>query len=147
MGNIKMDNEKMKSVIVVVVTILTIIIVESMGSIEKVADDYQKMAINAFGEPIKNLANNSTTKSSSKPSCTKKGHNLYGKVKFVDSFPDLTIEYVSSFGDINVEFVSSFPSSCGQWQIVDSFPDFTVQEVSSFADLKVKKVSSFPGMN
>ena len=79
--------------------------------------------------------------------CRKKGFNLYGKVQFVDSFPDLTIQYVSSFPDIKVEFVSSFPSSCGQWQKVDSFPDFKVQVVSSFADLKVKKVSSFPGMD
>jgi len=83
----------------------------------------------------------------SKPSCRKKGYNLYGKVQFVESFPDLTIQYVSSFPDINVQFVSSFPSSCGQWQEVDSFPDFKVKVVSSFPDLKVKKVSSFPGMN
>jgi hypothetical protein len=141
-----MDNEKMKSVIVVVITILTIIIVESMGSIEKVADDYQKMAIDAIGKPIINLANNTSSKKDSKPSCSKKGHNLYGKVQFVDSFPDLTIQYVSSFPDIKVEFVSSFPSNCGQWQVVDSFPDFKVQVVSSFPDLKVEKVSSFPGM-
>ncbi len=80
-------------------------------------------------------------------SCYKNNIALYGKVQFVDSFPDLKIQYVSSFPDIKVEFVSSFPSSCGKWQKVDSFPDFKVQVVSSFADLKVQKVSSFPGMN
>ncbi|CAA6823747.1 MAG: Unknown protein [uncultured Sulfurovum sp.] len=87
-----------------------------------------------------------TLNASSSESCTKNGITLYGKVQFVDSFPDLKIEYVDSFSDIDVEFVSSFPSSCGKWQKVDSFPDFKVQVVTSFPDLKVRKVSSFAGM-
>lgn len=78
--------------------------------------------------------------------CEKNGFKLYGKVQFVDSFPDLKIEYVSSFSDIDVEFVSSFADSCGKWEVVDSFPDIKVQVVTSFPDLKVKKVKSFPGM-
>ncbi|GGG42386.1 hypothetical protein [Bizionia arctica] len=72
---------------------------------------------------------------------------LYGKVKFVTSFPDLKIQYVSSFPDIKVQFVESFPEDCGQWHIVESFPDFTIQVVESFPDIKVQVVSSFPGMN
>lgn len=68
--------------------------------------------------------------------CEWKGIKLYGKVQFVESFPD-----------INVEFVSSFPDKCGKWQEVSSFPDFKIQVVSSFPDIKVKKVTSFPGMN
>lgn len=78
--------------------------------------------------------------------CEKNGFKLYGKVQFVDSFPDLRIEYVSSFSDIDVELVSSFPSSCGKWEVVDSFPDFKVQVVTSFPDLKVRKVTAFPRM-
>ena len=38
-----------------------------------------------------------------------KGIKLYGKVKFVTSFPDIKIKYVDSFPDIKVKFVSSFP--------------------------------------
>ncbi|EAY27349.1 hypothetical protein [Microscilla marina] len=80
-------------------------------------------------------------------SCSYKGIKLYGKVKFVTSFPDIKIQYVSSFPDIKVQFVDSFPDKCGKWKEVSSFPDFKVEVVSSFPDLKVKKVTSFPGMN
>ncbi len=78
--------------------------------------------------------------------CEYKGIKLYGKVKFVESFPDIKIKYVESFPDIKVKFVESFPDDCGEWQIVNSFPDFKVQVVTSFPDLKVKTVESFPGM-
>ena len=80
-------------------------------------------------------------------SCYYKGIKLYGKVKFVDSFPDIKIKYVSSFPDIKVKFVDSFPDKCGKWKKVTSFPDFKVKVVTSFPDLKVKEVTSFPGMN
>ncbi|CAA6803447.1 MAG: Unknown protein [uncultured Sulfurovum sp.] len=87
-----------------------------------------------------------TLSANSSTPCTKNGITLYGKVQFVDSFPDLKIEYVDSFPDIDVEFVSSFPSTCGKWKIVDSFPDFKVQIVTSFPDLKVRKFTAFAGM-
>ena len=79
--------------------------------------------------------------------CIYKDIQLYGKVEFVESFPDFTIEYVDAFPDLRVQFVSSFPNSCGKWQKVTSFPDFTVQVVTSFPDLKVRQVDSFPGMD
>lgn len=78
--------------------------------------------------------------------CEYKGIKLYGKVKFVDSFPDIKIQYVTSFPDIKVKFVDSSPDSCGKWEVVDIFPDFKVQIVTSFPDIKVKIVDSFPGM-
>ncbi len=133
-----MNPEQIKIIVVIVVTLLFAILVDSIGS----SSSYK--AINLAS--ASGLKSPETSSSSSKPNCYKNGKKLYGKVQFVESFPDLTIKYVSSFPDINVQFVSSFPSNCGQWQIVDSFPDFTVQEVSSLADLEVKKVSSFPGM-
>ena len=79
--------------------------------------------------------------------CTFKGINLHGKVKFVESFPDIKIQYVNSFPDIKVKFVESFPDKCGLWKTVESFPDFKVQVVESFPDIKVKVVDSFPGMD
>lgn len=78
--------------------------------------------------------------------CTCKGHKLYGKIKFVNSFPDIKIKIVESFPDIKVKYVNSFPDDCGEWQVVESFPDLKVQIVESFPDLKVKIVNSFPGM-
>ena len=54
--------------------------------------------------------------------CECNGIPLYGKVKFVTSFPDFKIQYV------------------------ESFPDFTVQVVESFPDFKIKTVESFPGL-
>ena len=79
--------------------------------------------------------------------CSWGGFNLYGKVQFVTSFPDIKIQYVTSFPDIKVQWVSSFPDKCGKWQEVTSFPDFKVQVVTSFPDIKVQEGTSFPGMN
>lgn len=70
---------------------------------------------------------------------------LYGKIKIVDSFPDVKIKKVDSFPDIKVKWVDSFPDKPGKWKKVDSFPDFKVQFVDSFPDYKIKEVTSFPG--
>ena len=70
---------------------------------------------------------------------------LYGKIQFVDSFPDVKVKAVTSFPDIKVKMVESFADSPGEWKAVDSFPDYKVQWVSSFPDYKVKFVDSFPG--
>lgn len=78
--------------------------------------------------------------------CTFSGIQLYGKIQFVESFPDLTVQIVESFPDLKVKIVESFPDECGKWQIVDSFPDIKVKIVESFADIKIKFVDSFPGI-
>jgi hypothetical protein len=78
--------------------------------------------------------------------CTFNGIQLFGKMQFVDSFPDLTVQVVESFPDLKVKIVGSFPDDCGEWQIVDSFPDVKVKIVESFADIKIKFVESFPGI-
>ena len=78
--------------------------------------------------------------------CTSNGIKLFGKIQFVESFPDLTVQVVESFPDLKVKIVDSFPGDCGEWQIVDSFPDVKVQIVESFADIKIKFVESFPGI-
>lgn len=79
-------------------------------------------------------------------SCTLNGYKLYGKIQFVDSFPDIKVQIVDSFADIEVKIVESFPDQCGEWQIVDSFPDTKVQIVNSFGDIKIKFVETFPGI-
>lgn len=78
--------------------------------------------------------------------CTFNGIQLNGKVKFVESFPDIKVKFVNSFPDLKIKFVSSFPDDCGEWQVVESFPDFTIQVVESFPDIEVKVVESFPGL-
>ena len=78
--------------------------------------------------------------------CTFKGKKLYGKVKYVNSFPDFKIKIVQSFPDLKVKMVESFPDSCGKWKVVESFPDFTVQFVDSFPDFTIKYENSFPGV-
>ncbi len=70
---------------------------------------------------------------------------LYGKIKYVESFPDVKVKVVESFPDIKVKIVSSFPDAPGKWKIVDSFPDYKVKLVESFPDYKIKFVDSFPG--
>lgn len=77
--------------------------------------------------------------------CTFKDYPLNGKIKFVDSFPDIIVQIVDSFPDLKVKIVNSFPDKCGEWQIVESFPDMKIKIVDSFGDIKIKFVESFPG--
>lgn len=78
-------------------------------------------------------------------SCTFNGIPLYGKVKVVNSFPDIKVKVVNSFEDLDVQKVNAFADKCGKWQFVDSFADFKVQFVDSFPDITIKYVQSFPG--
>ncbi|HLT40814.1 MAG TPA: hypothetical protein VK034_31270 [Enhygromyxa sp.] len=78
--------------------------------------------------------------------CTFNGIKLAGKVKIVDSFPDVRVKAVSSFPDLKVKKVSSFADECGEWQFVESFADFKIQYVDSFPDVEVAWVDSFPGL-
>ncbi len=78
--------------------------------------------------------------------CSFNGIELKGKVKVVESFPDIKVKVVDSFPDLRVKLKSSFARDCGEWQMVDSFPDFKVKFVNSFPDLEIKMVDSFPGV-
>lgn len=75
-----------------------------------------------------------------------KGIRLAGKVKVVDSFPDIRVQVVNSFPDLKVQVVDSFPDRIGKWKFVESFPDFKIQFVDSFPDIKIQFVNSFPGL-
>ena len=80
-----------------------------------------------------------------KEECSFNEFKLNGKIQFVESFPDITVEVVESFPDLKVKIVESFPDDCGEWQIVTSFPDIKIKIVESFGDIKIKFVESFPG--
>jgi hypothetical protein len=82
---------------------------------------------------------------SSVSDCHWKQFKLYGRVQYVDAFPDIKIQFVNAFPDLRVQFVESFPDKCGRWQVVTAFPDIKVQVVVSFPDIKVQVVNAFPG--
>lgn len=75
-----------------------------------------------------------------------KGIRLAGKVRIVESFPDIKVQVVSSFPDLKVKVVDSFPDEIGEWQFVEHGENFTIQFVDSFPDIKIKYVTSFPGL-
>jgi hypothetical protein len=84
-----------------------------------------------------------------KEECTCNGILLKGRVKIVNSFPDLKVLEVkkSPFPDLDVKVMTSFiPYECGEWQFVENFPDFTIQYVDSWPDIRIRFVESFPGM-
>ena len=58
------------------------------------------------------------------PALDQVAKEMKGKVKVVDSFPDIRVKTVKSFPDLKVKQVKSFADDCGEWQFVDSFPDF-----------------------
>ena len=74
-----------------------------------------------------------------------KGVKLCGRVKVVNSFPDLKVKVVNSFPDLRVKKVNNFPDDIGEWQFVTSGEDFTIQYVNAFEDLKIQFVDAFPG--
>ena len=78
--------------------------------------------------------------------CYYKNFRLYGKIKFVENFPDIKVQIVENFPDLKVKLVDNFPDHCGEWQIVENFPDLKVQIVENFPDIKVKFVDNFPGL-
>jgi hypothetical protein len=81
-----------------------------------------------------------------KGDCTFEGMNLWGKIQFVDHFPDIKIQFVDHFPDIKVKYVDHFPDRCGLWQVVEHFPDIKIQVVEHFPDIKVQVVDHFPGV-
>lgn len=70
---------------------------------------------------------------------------IYGRIEYVDVFPDYTIEVVDAFPDLKVKEVDAFPDAAGKWEIVTVFPDYKIQKVKAFGDFKVQYVDCFPG--
>jgi hypothetical protein len=77
--------------------------------------------------------------------CTFHGKKLWGKVQFVDVFPDVKVRIVPVFEDLRVQKVAYFPDSCGKWQ-EDDFPDLKVQIVDVFEDFTIRYVDFDPGV-
>ena len=71
---------------------------------------------------------------------------IYGKIQFVEHFPDYKVQIVDHFPDLKVQVVDNFPDGPGKWQIVEHFPDYKIQIVEHFPDFKIKYVEHFPGV-
>ncbi len=71
---------------------------------------------------------------------------IYGKIQFVEHFPDYKVQVVEHFPDLRVQLVEHFPDAPGKWQIVEHFPDFKIQIVEHFPDFKIQYVEHFPGV-
>lgn len=77
--------------------------------------------------------------------CHYNGIPMWGNVKIVDRFADVTVKVVDRFPDLRVKEVDRFPDECGEWKVVDRFPDFTIRFVERFPDITVELVDRFPG--
>jgi len=77
--------------------------------------------------------------------CTFKGKKLYGRIKIVNSFPDIRVKIVSAFPNLRIQRVSSWPDKCGKWQFVSNFPNLRVQFVTSNPDLLIAYTPNAPG--
>ncbi len=71
---------------------------------------------------------------------------IYGRIQFVEHFPDYKVQVVEHFPDLRVQLVEQFPDAPGKWQIVEHFPDFKIQLVEHFPDFKIQYVEHFPGV-
>ena len=65
---------------------------------------------------------------------------IYGRIQFVDAFPDYKVEVVTAFPDLRVQKVQAFPDAAGKWEIVTAFPDYKIQLVRAFADFQIEYV-------
>ena len=70
---------------------------------------------------------------------------IYGRIQYVDVFPDYTIEVVDAFPDLKVEEVNAFPDAAGKWEIVTVFPDYKIQKVKSLRRLQGAVRRQLPG--
>jgi len=79
-----------------------------------------------------------------KQDCVYDDFKLYGRIKFVQYNPDLTIEIVEHNADVNIRIVDYPTEICGEWQIVDYFEYTRIKIVKRNADLKISFVKYFP---
>ena len=71
---------------------------------------------------------------------------IYGRIQYVEHFPDYKVQVVEHFPDLRVQVVEHFPDGPGKWEVVEHFPDYKIQIVEHFPDFKIKYVDHFPGV-
>lgn len=71
---------------------------------------------------------------------------IYGRIQYVEHFPDYKVQVVDHFPDLRVQVVEHFPDGPGKWEIVEHFPDYQIQIVDHFPDFKIQYVEHFPGV-
>lgn len=68
--------------------------------------------------------------------------NVWGRVKFVDAFEDISVKFVESFPDLEVTMVTGTPQGPGEWEEVEAFETIKIKVVDSFPDLEVQLVTN-----
>ena len=99
------------------------------------------MSLVAFADDVKIDKDNCTITKNGKT------YPLYGKVVFVEDYPDITIKFVEYYADIEVKVTESPSSSCCEWKIVgrsEYYPDLRVKIDNDYPDITVKVVESYP---
>ena len=71
---------------------------------------------------------------------------IYGRIQYVEHFPDYKVQVVDHFPDLRVQVVEHFPDGPGKWEMVEHFPDYKIQIVDHFPDFKIQYVDHFPGV-
>ncbi len=99
-----------------------------------------------FFQPQAPAASPPTLETAQTPSDTVDVSKIYGKIQFVEHFPDYKVQVVEHFPDLRVQLVEHFPDAPGKWKIVEHFPDYKIQIVEHFPDFKIKYVEHFPGV-
>lgn len=74
------------------------------------------------------------------------GIRLAGRVKVVNSFPDIRVKIVDYAPDLRVKLVKYSPIDVGEWQLVDYGEDFTVMFVDYAEDIRIQFVDYAPGV-
>lgn len=77
-----------------------------------------------------------------KPDLTK----IYGRIQWVEAFPDYKVQVVAVLPDLRVQRVTSGANKVGLWEEVTSNPDFKLQRVDSFPDFRIQYVEQNPGI-
>ena len=57
--------------------------------------------------------NSAASPSNARPAPNVDVSKIYGRIQFVDAFPDYTVEVVTAFPDLRVQKVQAFPDAAG----------------------------------
>lgn len=71
---------------------------------------------------------------------------LYGEIKIVDDYEDISVKIVGDYEDIRIKIVDDYANSCGRIKIVDDYEDIRVKIVDDYEDIRVKIVDDYEGL-
>lgn len=106
-----------------------------------------KTSINFLAITLLTLIGNTSILSSEiKTNCIYKNKKLYGRIQFVDTFPDIRIRIVTSKPNLRVVKKQSNAIQCGEWQIVNFAPSIRIMIDQKHGEIDVQYVDFSPGV-